>query len=297
MSGRLAVLGAINVDLVVSGAALPRPGETVTGGTFARHQGGKGGNQATAAARAAGGEGPVVLIGAVGDDDLGAAARAELEREGVDVVAVRAVAGAATGVALISVDETGENQISVAPGANDAVGDPTEALERSRPTLVLASAEVPLATLEAAADWCIEHEVPFVLNPAPVSESLWRLLDRTAILTPNEHEAVALGGGTDPMAAARALRDDHPNLKVVLTRGQDGAVVLDDGGELPIPAPAVRVVDSTGAGDCLSGVLAAGLTDGLALRAATERAVRAASMSVTVAGARAGMPMCDVIDG
>src|SRR4029077_1348337 len=121
MSGRLAVLGAINVDLVVSGAPLPRPGETATGGTFARHQGGKGGNQATAAARTLADPGRVVMLGAVGEDDLGVEARGSLEAEGIDVSRVRVVPGAATGVALIAVDGDGENQISVASGANDAL--------------------------------------------------------------------------------------------------------------------------------------------------------------------------------
>ena len=133
MSGRLAVLGAINVDLVVSGAPLPRPGETVIGGTFARHQGGKGGNQAAAAARALADPGRVLMLGAVGEDDLGVEARGSLEAEGVDVSRVRVVRRAATGVALIAVDGDGENQISVASGANDALGRPDRRARRYAP--------------------------------------------------------------------------------------------------------------------------------------------------------------------
>ena len=134
--GGLVVIGAINVDLVVSGAALPRPGETVTDGELSRHHGGKGGNQATSAARVLGEAGRVAFLGAVGDDDMGHAARAALEAEGIDVANLAVVAGSPTGVALIAVDQGGQNQISVAPGANRDLGDPTEALDGSRPALV-----------------------------------------------------------------------------------------------------------------------------------------------------------------
>ena len=286
MNGPLVVIGAVNVDLVVAGAPLPRPGETVTGGSFARYQGGKGGNQATAAARALGGERNVVMVAAVGDDDLGADALRALEAEGVDVSFVRVAADAATGVALIAVDEHGENQISVAPGANDALGDPTESLDRSRPALVLASAEVRASSLEAAATWCHEHRVPFVLNPAPFAPALHDLLDRTSILTPNRRELEALSGAAEPLDGARVMRAAHPELTVIVTLGEQGATVVDDVGEEHVIAPTVDVVDATGAGDCLSGVLAAGLVEGLPLRAAAERAVRAATRSVTLAGAR-----------
>lgn len=298
MSSRptLAVIGAINVDLVVAGATLPRPGETVTGGTYARHDGGKGGNQATAAARALGAAGRVAMVGAVGDDDLGHAARGALAAEGVDVAGVRTVPGVATGVALIAVDAGGENQISVAPGANGAVGDPTADLERSRPALVLASAEVPIATLESAATWCRAHDVPFVLNPAPFAPELRTLLDRVSIVTPNEREVAALAGIDDPLMAALSLRADHPQLAVLVTLGADGAVVADESGETRIAAAPVEVVDTTGAGDCLNGVLAAGLLEGLKLRQAATRAVDAASLSTMVRGARDGMPTREQLD-
>jgi len=292
----LAVIGAINVDLVVAGAALPRPGETVTGGTFARHHGGKGGNQATAAARALGPAARVAMLGAVGDDDLGHAARGALAAEGVDVAGVRTVPGVATGVAVIAVDAGGENQISVAPGANGAVGDPTADLARSRPALVLASAEVALATLEAIATWCRAHDVPFVLNPAPFAPELRTLLDRVSIVTPNEREVAALAGIDDPLMAALSLRADHPQLAVLVTLGADGVVVADESGETRIAAAPVEVVDTTGAGDCLNGVLAAGLLEGLKLRQAATRAVDAASLSTMVRGARDGMPTREQLD-
>ena len=151
---------------------------------------------------------------------------------------------------------------------------------------MLASAEVPPSSLGAAAAWCYDHRVPFVLNPAPFAPALRDLLGRTSILTPNRRELEALSGAVEPLDGARALRATYPGLTVIVTLGEQGATVVDDGGEEHLTAPAVDVVDATGAGDCLSGVLAAGLAEGLPLRAAAERAVRAATRSVTRAGAR-----------
>jgi ribokinase len=290
-AGGLVVIGAINVDLVVSGAALPRPGETVTDGELSRHHGGKGGNQATAAARVLGETGRVAMLGAVGDDDMGYAARTALEAEGIDVANVAGVAGSPTGVALIAVDQGGQNQISVAPGANRDLVDPTEALEGSRPALVLASCEVPFDTLSAAAAWCGTNQVAFVLNPAPIHPMLRELLEHTAVVTPNHGEVTKLAPTSgDAVEAAHALRERTPGLTVLVTMGEAGAYLLDDDGETGIPAPSVHAVDSTGAGDCLNGVLAAGLLEGRPIREAAARAVVAATMSTAVAGAREGMP-------
>jgi ribokinase len=290
-AGGLVVIGAINVDLVVSGAALPRPGETVTDGELSRHHGGKGGNQATAAARVAGGSARVAMLGAVGDDDLGHAARTALEAEGIDVANVAVVAGSPTGVALIAVDQGGQNQISVAPGANRDLGDPTEALEGSRPALVLASCEIPFDRLSAAAAWCGTNHVAFVLNPAPIHPMLRELLEHAAVVTPNHGEVTKLAPTSgEAVEAAHALRERTPGLAVLVTMGEAGAYLLDDDGETGIPAPSVHAVDSTGAGDCLNGVLAAGLLEGRPIRDAAARAVAAATMSTAVAGAREGMP-------
>lgn len=290
-AGRLVVIGAINVDLVVWGAALPRPGETVTDGELSRHDGGKGGNQATAAARVLGETGRVAMLGAVGDDDMGHAARTALEAEGIDVANVAVVAGSPTGVALIAVDQGGQNQISVAPGANRDLGDPTEALEGSRPALVLASCEIPFDALSAAAAWCGTNHVAFVLNPAPIHPMLRELLEHTAVVTPNHGEITKLAPTSgDAVEAAHVLRERTPGLTVLVTMGEAGAYLLEDDGETGIPAPRVHAVDSTGAGDCLNGVLAAGLLDGRPIREAAARAVAAATMSTAVAGAREGMP-------
>jgi ribokinase len=295
--GTLLVLGAINVDLVVSRVPLPKPGETVTDGEFAQHHGGKGGNQATAAARALAGTGRVAMLGSVGDDDLGHAARAALEAEGIDVTHVRTSPDSSTGVALIAVDQLGQNQISVAPGANRDVGDPIDALEGSRPALVLASCEIPYQTLTAAAQWCGENRVRFILNPAPVHPRLRNVLDHTTIVTPNHGEVLELAPtADDAVGAAQALRERDPELAVLVTMGEAGAYLLDSDGETGIPAPSVHTVDTTGAGDCLNGVLAAGLLEGRSIREAAARAVAAATMSTAVAGAREGMPSRAAID-
>ena len=293
-SGPLAVLGAINVDLVVSGAALPGPGETVVGGAFARHQGGKGGNQAVAAARAGA---DVVMLGAIGRDAFGDEALQALQAEGIDTMCVRS-AEVSTGVALIAVDDTGENQISVAPGANETVGDLRHDLDRSNPSVVLASCEVPPGAVRSAASWCRERGLPFVLNPAPASQELRELLGNATVVTPNAGElALLLPGVVGVEASANTLVTSHPNLSLVVTVGSGGAVVVTAGGRTEVAAPEVDAVDTTGAGDCFNGVLAAALWEGRELLEAVRRGVVAAALSVEVAGAREGMPTRPAIDG
>jgi len=292
----LAVLGAINVDLVVSGARLPHEGETVTGGTFAQHHGGKGGNQAVAAARAFGlprGAGLIAagrpqpgvwMLGAVGDDQLGVAALEALRAENAQTDQVAVTLGASTGIAMIAVSPDGENQISVAPGANDLL-EPDHvvgALQTLRPHLVLVSLEIPERTARAAMGWCHDHGVPTVLNPAPVRPWTHDLLSLATYATPNEHELATLGvmpGG----------------VTVIETRGREGAVIHQDGKNDPVPAPSVDAVDTTGAGDCINGVLAARLAEGVPLGNAVRDAVVAASISVCVSGAREGMPTAAAI--
>ncbi len=277
---RVAVVGAVNVDLVVRVERLPAPGETVTDGMFSQHQGGKGGNQAVAAARVLGDTGDVVMICAVGGDDLGRQALDALRGDGIALDPAEPSSDRPTGVALILVDGSGENQIAVAPGANETLQPATvrAALERSEPTVVLGSLEIPSAAVIEAADWSHERGVPFVLNPAPMDAPVVRdLQNRVAYLLPNEHELAQLGG-------------TPPGVTVIETRGADGVRIHGADGDEHVPASAVDAVDTTGAGDCFSGVFAAGLAEGRPLREAVERAVTAAAMSVTVTGAREGMP-------
>jgi ribokinase len=283
----LVVLGAANVDLVVRGVPLPRPGETVLGGSFERHHGGKGGNQAVAAARALRGgpaEGAVRFLGAVGDDPMGAEALEALANEGIDVSHVAVATQTATGVAIIVVDEAGENQIAVAAGANATLtsGAVEAGLEGFGPgSVLLVSLEVPMDVVRRTAERARELGGTVVLNPAPAAEEARALLDVADVITPNERELSVLGHDTGSIRAA------HPGLRVVLTLGERG-VEID--GFIAVPAPRVRAVDTTGAGDTANGVLAAGLLEGRPLEEAARRAVAAASASVTRSGAREGMP-------
>jgi ribokinase len=289
----LLVLGAVNADLVVSGGRLPRPGETIVGGAFERHQGGKGGNQSVAAARALRGgpaDGAVRFLGAVGDDPMGDEALEALRNESIDVSHVSVTPQATTGVALIVVDEAGENQIAVAPGANATLTpENIEAgLEGFGPGgVLLMSLEVPMDVVRRAAQRARELGGTVVLNPAPAAEDARALLDVADVITPNEGELSVLGDN------AASIRAAHPRLRVVLTLGERGAEI---DGVTAVPAPQVRAVDTTGAGDTVNGVLAAGLLEGRPLEDAVRRAVAAASMSVTQAGAREGMPARDEID-
>lgn len=293
--GEVLVVGSVNIDLVVRVGTLPGPGETVTGGTFARHAGGKGGNQAVAAARAGA---RVSLVGAVGDDDPGRQALADLAAEGVDVSRVLTLSGQPTGVALIIVSEGGENLIAVASGANGAL---TGALveetlanwmpesSANPPGVMLASFEIPDEAVLAAALFAQQRGLQVVINPAPARALPASLIELAPTLLPNQSEALALAGLADPAAAARSLAA-QTGAAVVVTFGAEGALVVEGDRATPIAAPSVEVVDTTGAGDTFAGALAAQLAQGATLLDAARFAVAAASLSVTRAGAREGMP-------
>jgi len=309
MAGRVIVVGSVNVDLVVVASRLPGPGETVTGGDVARHHGGKGGNQAVAAARLGA---RVVFVGAVGEDDFGAAARAALAAEGIDVSHLATVARP-TGVALIVVDARAENLIAVAPGANASptaasVAAALEALAVGPDDVVLASCEIPPEAVRAALAGARAAGATSVLNPAPADGLDPATIALADVLTPNQAElallAAAAGAGAAVRAAApaevapeietlaqRLLAEGAGGRAVVVTLGAAGALVVPaDGPAARIPALRVVPVDTTGAGDAFNGALAAGLAAGLPLTEATRRAVAAAGLSTTRAGARGGMP-------
>jgi ribokinase len=303
------VVGSVNVDLVATADRLPAPGETVTGARFSRHHGGKGGNQAVAAARLGA---PTAFVGAVGDDAFGEEATAALAAEGIDLAALRTV-HAATGVAVILVDGRGENLISVASGANaevtvDAVRDALALLAPGPGDVVLVGHEIPTATTRAALHSAREAGATTILNPAPaagIDRSVFGLAD---ILTPNRSELTALVdedarrigragvfGGRPEIAAAMLLdansEGEGARKAVVVTLGDAGAVVVRRGvAPVDLTAPAVRSVDAVGAGDAFNGALAAGLAAGIDLDTAARRAIAAASLSTTRPGAREGMP-------
>ncbi len=298
---RVIVVGSVNVDLVVVAPRLPGPGETVTGGDVARHHGGKGGNQAVAAARLGA---SVAFVGAVGGDDLGAAAREALAAEGIALDALGSV-DRPTGVALIVVDPAGENLIAVAPGANAALS-PTDVesalgeLGIGLGDVILASREIAPATVRAALAAARGAGATTILNPAPADGLDVATIGLADVLTPNETELALLTGMVEPEAGARALLAAGATggagatvraRSVVVTLGAAGALLVPaDGPAVPIPAPKVQPVDTTGAGDAFNGALAAGLAAGLEPESAVSRAVAAAALSTLRPGARGGMP-------
>ncbi len=295
------VLGSINTDLVVRAPRFPRPGETLHGSDFAVIGGGKGANQATAAARLGA---PVQFIGAVGADDFGARRIAEMAAAGVDVAAITRVADSPTGVALITVNAHGENTIIVAAGANWRVseGDISgKMLAMAAGGLLVAQLELPLETTAAGLARARAAGLTTLLNCAPYTAEARVLLQHVDILVANEVEAGDLAewasavteeNGADVAARLRA-RGPHT---VVVTLGAAGALVAPAARTLHIPAPHVRVVDTTGAGDCFTGALAAALVGGAAIEEAARQAVWAASFSTTIFGATTGMPTTEQLD-
>lgn len=294
MTGRVVVVGSVNIDLVAMVDHLPAPGETVTGGRFAQHHGGKGGNQAVAAARLGA---PTSFVGAVGADDHGTAARAALAAEGVDVAELRTLPDQATGVALILVDSQGENCIAVAGGANTALepGHVRESLARLGPgagDVVLVGHEIPTATANEALRYAKAAGAITVFNPAPATGVGPETLALGDILTPNQGEAAQLVGHEgDPEALGRdLLARISGGGHALVTLGGRGALLVGQEGSSMIPAPELPVVDTVGAGDTLNGALAAGLAAGLPATDAARRAVVAAALAIARPGAREGMP-------
>ena len=289
-TGEVVIVGSINVDLVVRAAQLPAPGQTVTGGVFAQYQGGKGANQAVAAARAGA---TVALVSAVGDDEHGRSALVGLGNEGVDISRVAMMSGESTGLALIAVDERGANQIVVAPGANAALG--AAAIERAlagyepRPgSVAVLSFELGDDAIVEAGNYAASRGMRLLVNPAPARDLAPELVALSPIVLPNEGEATTLTGLSDPRAAAAALAT-RTGAPVIVTLGGAGALLHEPGGPaetVHLPAPTVEVVDSIGAGDAFVGALAAHLAAGKPLREAAAAAIEAASESVTSAGAR-----------
>ncbi|MDP3401744.1 MAG: ribokinase [Brevundimonas sp.] len=275
---RITVVGSINVDMVATAPSLPRAGETVTGAVLARHPGGKGANQALAALRL-GAE--VALIGAVGEGPLSDEALVLLEEAGVDLTGVGSADGTPTGVALIAVDPSGENQIVVAPGANDQVRPEHLPARIDDPLIV--QLELPVETVEAA----VGRATGFVcanLAPArPVSEALLRRCD---LIVVNETEAAFYGD---------ALHSGGG--QVVITRGAEGASLYKRGAVVAeVGAPLVEAVDATGAGDAFVGAITVALLEGQAVEAALRFACAAGALAATVAGAQPSLPTREQVE-
>ncbi|MEU5940430.1 ribokinase [Micromonospora sp. NPDC047548] len=272
MSARVVVVGSANLDLVVTAPQLPKPGETVLGDDFRTVPGGKGANQAVAAARAGA---DCDFVGAVGADEFGTLLRDNLVAAGIDVRGLRTV-DEPSGVALIAVDHAAENCIVVAPGANatlTALDDADRTAVASADVLLL-QLEVPLAAVGQAAGWARDGGTGVVLNAAPARPLPTELLDLVDVLVVNEHEAAVVAGvfTDEPAALLDTLVTMVP--RVVLTLGARGAAYADrDGTRIEVPAPKVDAVDTTAAGDAFTGALAVALAERGGLTADTATAV------------------------
>ncbi|GGM88114.1 ribokinase [Streptomyces fuscichromogenes] len=284
---QIAVLGSMNMDLVAYAEKAPLLGETVTGRAFRTIPGGKGANQAIAAARAGA---MVSMIGAVGHDAYGARMRETLEHSGVDTDSLRTIEGP-SGTAHIVVDDEGGNAIVVIPGANGTVDHlaPGDEGVIACADMLLLQLEIPLAAVVAGAQAARRHGVRTVLTPSPARPLPSELLDHIDLLVPNEREAATLTDRADPRDAAAALLDRVP--QVVVTLGAAGCLYLTrDAAPLVIAAPRVAAVDSTGAGDTFVGALAVALAEEKPIREALSWAAAAAAVSVQREGATESMP-------
>ena len=298
MSAPIVVVGSLNADLVVHVPRFPRPGETLSGGDFARFPGGKGANQAYAAARLGG---IVAMVGQVGADDHGAWLAGHLAAGGVDTTCVLRDEQAPTGVALITLDAAGQNQIVLVAGSNGSFTP--NRLATAAPMLrgarvVLLQLEIPLDTVIAAAGIARRAGAVVILDPAPARDVPDALLGLSDYVTPNETELSALTGGGDlrddddvRQRAAQLLARGSPGVLVKL--GARGAALIEPRGEHWWPAHVVPVVDTTAAGDAFNGALAVALTEGQAVDRAGRFATAAAAIAVTRAGAQTSMPVRD----
>ena len=293
-AGAVLVVGSVNADLVVGVDRRPGAGETVLGSDLATHPGGKGANQAVAAARLGA---RAAIVGRVGDDSFGPFLREVLDREGVATGQLRTVPGP-SGVALITVDPAGDNSIIVSPGANsrlDAAGMAAARAEFEAAGVVCVQLEVPLEAVTAAAGLAAAAGARFILNLSPARAVPGSLLAAADPLVVNEHEAAFLlgdapaGGLADPGEQARALLALGPK-SVVITLGAHGAYTADATGGRAVPSPQVTVVDTTGAGDAFTGALAWRLSLGDTLASAAALAARVGAAAVTAHGAQGSYP-------
>lgn len=294
------VVGSLNMDLRIRTPRLPAPGETLTGSGFDTDGGGKGANQAVAAARQGA---RVAMLGAVGQDAHGAALLAALQADGIDTHAAERIAGTPSGTAAILLMPDGENSIVVIPGANHAltperVRAQADRLRQAR--VVVAQLECPLDAVAEALAIAREAGAVTVLNAAPVQPLGDALLGQLDWLVVNEIEAAALAGMPVPgpaeaRAVAEQLRRRGPR-QVLVTLGAEGLVLAGPEGTLALPAPRVQAVDTTGAGDTVVGALAAALAAGRPLREALTRAQAAAALAVTRLGTQSAMPTAAEVD-
>jgi len=294
MKPYILVIGSSNTDMVVKADRLPAPGETILGGTFLMTAGGKGANQAVAAARLGG---DVVFIVKVGDDIFGRQAIQSFEEEGIDTNYAITDPVNPSGVALITVDAKAENCIVVASGANAHLtsGDLYNAGHQIKnASLILMQLEIPLETVEYVAEIAAQNNVKLILNPAPACALPDELLSKVSIITPNQKETEMLTGvkivDKESAQTAAELLAEKGIETVIITLGANGALVFHGNHFDWVPAPVVNAVDTTAAGDVFNGALAVAIAEGKNLEEAVLFANKAAALSVTKMGAQASAP-------
>lgn len=295
------VIGSINTDMVAMTDHLPTPGETVMGGEFMMTAGGKGANQAVAAARL---DGDVTMVGRLGVDIFGDQSVARLKAEKINCDFISRDSAAASGVALISVDGEGENHIVVAPGANNTLHiDTIDTALSSLPenAIVLMQLEIPIETVAHVISFAKDSNRKVILDPAPARELPENFLDGLFLITPNETEATHLSGievidqNSAKAAAKKLLQTGVQN--VAITMGADGVLLASGDENLQlIASPTVNAVDTTAAGDCFNGALSVSLANGLELEEGINKACHAASISVTRKGAQDSMPFSNEVN-
>lgn len=298
MTDRILVAGAINTDLVARVDRAPEAGETITGHSFAMYSGGKGANQAVAAARSGA---SAVMLGGVGHDDFGSARKDDLAADGVDVSWVATMEDVSSGVALITVEASGENRISYIPAAtlNVSVEHAARAVEKVQPAMILSANELPPACHEVLFAWARDRDVRVVFNAAPYSSEAVQLLPLVDVLIVNRGEAATLLGldaaGRSAAELAHGLRGIGCR-EIVITLGDEGAYGLCDNDGFAEPALQVDVVDTTGAGDTFCGALATRMREGASLRDAVRYANVAGALATTRAGAQSSIPRRDEVE-
>lgn len=289
---RIGVVGSLNMDMSLMAERIPGKGETLMGKEISYAPGGKGANQAYAAARFGAG---VMMFGCVGDDENGRTLKQNLDRAGVDTTQIQTVESAPTGLAVITIGED-DNTIIVIPGANaftdkayiDNIWSELSAME-----VVLIQQEIPEETVAYVVGLCHDHHIKVVLNPAPARKLSPEILEKADFLTPNEHEAELIFGAEQTL---ETLLDQYPG-KLIVTMGEKGAAVSGGAGNLiTVPAGKVQVKDTTGAGDTFNGILAAMIAEGCPLEKALYYSNAGAGLSTEKMGAQGGMPSRDEIE-
>jgi ribokinase len=297
---KIVVVGSLNMDLVIKMTRIPKPGETLLGGNFKTFPGGKGANQAVAAARM---RTNVCMVGCVGKDAFGSELITSLEKDEINTSHILKHPTAATGVALIQVDFQGHNSIAVAPGANyELTGlDVEKALQNIGDFDVLVlQLEIPVDTVYSAISYASQKGIKIILNPAPARVLDQNILKLVDFLVPNEYELAIM---IDEPGLSESLIDQHlSNIRelgsknFVVTMGQQGAVIIGNADQIVhIPAYTVQAVDTTAAGDCFVGALAVALCEGQSLAACVAFASAAAALSVTREGAQPSLPLREAV--